>query len=167
MIHEDSFDQSSLSYAEVKENVSIWKSKQQFLRWFMIRRRCGNLTLTCLRFLGVWGPVLADKTVCMSAKHHDGKKEYDMHSLFGWSQTEPTYEWVNQMPRKVYFVSEVSYHVKMQANYNIWKIINMILRSHRSPLTSNLRRDLVVKFNTLCCKSPVTIYHPFIIHART
>jgi len=39
----------------------------------------------------IFGGYLKDKTVCMTAKNWDGKLQYDMHSLFGWSQTEPTY----------------------------------------------------------------------------
>lgn len=33
---------------------------------------------------------LAGKTLCMSALHEDGTKEYDYHSLFGWKQTVVT-----------------------------------------------------------------------------
>ncbi|XP_070541629.1 maltase-glucoamylase-like [Ptychodera flava] len=42
----------------------------------------------------IWGDVLADKTICMVGKTHRTATEvttqYNMHSLFGWSQTEPT-----------------------------------------------------------------------------
>ncbi|XP_077867590.1 sucrase-isomaltase, intestinal-like [Saccoglossus kowalevskii] len=42
----------------------------------------------------IWGATLADKTVCMAAKTHKSSTEisnqYNMHSLFGWSQNEPT-----------------------------------------------------------------------------
>ena len=38
--------------------------------------------------LDVLGSVLADKTVCMSAIQNGGQyRHYDVHSLYGWSQT--------------------------------------------------------------------------------
>lgn len=41
---------------------------------------------------------LNHKTLCMNSEQmlSDGKKvrHYDVHSLYGWSQTQPTYEWV-------------------------------------------------------------------------
>lgn len=34
---------------------------------------------------------LSDKTLCMIGKFNDGKYfHYDVHNLYGWSQTEPT-----------------------------------------------------------------------------
>ena len=76
-----------------KSNIaSTCKKQESSIRDWDIIVVVEDLIVNFLCFLGVWGPVLADKTVCMSAKHHDGKVEYDMHSLFGWSQTEPTYE---------------------------------------------------------------------------
>nr|XP_006825797.1 PREDICTED: maltase-glucoamylase, intestinal-like [Saccoglossus kowalevskii] len=42
----------------------------------------------------IFGPVLADKTICMASLSHntDTTKtyQYNMHSLFGWSQNAPT-----------------------------------------------------------------------------
>ncbi|KAJ8029434.1 Sucrase-isomaltase, intestinal [Holothuria leucospilota] len=42
----------------------------------------------------IWGAVMADKTLCMNAKQNlDENSEtihYNMHSLYGWSQSEPT-----------------------------------------------------------------------------
>lgn len=41
---------------------------------------------------------LNHKTLCMNSEQilSNGKKvrHYDVHSLYGWSQTQPTYEWV-------------------------------------------------------------------------
>lgn len=40
---------------------------------------------------GVYGPRLSDKTLCMVALQNDGEfNHYDVHSLYGWSETEPT-----------------------------------------------------------------------------
>ncbi|XP_061182189.1 maltase-glucoamylase-like [Saccostrea echinata] len=40
---------------------------------------------------GVFGPRLSDKTLCMVALQNDGAyNHYDVHSLYGWSETEPT-----------------------------------------------------------------------------
>lgn len=40
---------------------------------------------------GVFGPRLSDKTLCMVALQNDGAyQHYDVHSLYGWSETEPT-----------------------------------------------------------------------------
>lgn len=34
---------------------------------------------------------ISDKTLCMIATQNDGQyKHYDVHNLFGWSQSEPT-----------------------------------------------------------------------------
>lgn len=42
---------------------------------------------------------LNHKTMCMNSEQilSNGKKvrHYDVHSLYGWSQTQPTYEWVH------------------------------------------------------------------------
>lgn len=42
---------------------------------------------------------LNHKTLCMNSEQilSNGKKvrHYDVHSLYGWSQTQPTYEWVH------------------------------------------------------------------------
>ena len=39
----------------------------------------------------IWGEFLSDKTVCMIAEQNDGSlRHYDVHNLYGWSQTEPT-----------------------------------------------------------------------------
>lgn len=41
--------------------------------------------------LDVLGDVLAEKTVCMSARQGDGAyRHYDVHSLYGWSQSKIT-----------------------------------------------------------------------------
>ncbi|XP_072016807.1 sucrase-isomaltase, intestinal-like [Amphiura filiformis] len=44
----------------------------------------------------IWGPVLADKTMCMNAISYvtDSQPDlqYNMHSLYGWSQTLPSLE---------------------------------------------------------------------------
>ena len=36
--------------------------------------------------------MISDKTICMRALQGEGGKykHYDVHSLYGWSQTEPT-----------------------------------------------------------------------------
>nr|XP_022314501.1 maltase-glucoamylase, intestinal-like [Crassostrea virginica] len=40
---------------------------------------------------GVYGPRLSDKTLCMVALQKNGTyRHYDVHSLYGWSETEPT-----------------------------------------------------------------------------
>lgn len=38
--------------------------------------------------------MISEKTICMRAAQGDGDiyKQYDVHSLYGWSQTEPTLE---------------------------------------------------------------------------
>ena len=38
--------------------------------------------------------MISEKTICMRAVQGDGDiyKHYDVHSLYGWSQTEPTLE---------------------------------------------------------------------------
>ena len=48
----------------------------------------------------VLGATLADKTVCMSAKHEDGSLEYDYHSLFGWKQAEVTKQALEETVKK-------------------------------------------------------------------
>ncbi|XP_057311826.1 sucrase-isomaltase, intestinal-like [Hydractinia symbiolongicarpus] len=43
---------------------------------------------------------LAGKTLCMSALHEDGTKEYDYHSLFGWKQTVVTRSALSELTKK-------------------------------------------------------------------
>jgi len=39
----------------------------------------------------VLGDHLSEKTLCMVGEQVDGKyKHYDVHSLYGWSESEPT-----------------------------------------------------------------------------
>ncbi|ESP05175.1 hypothetical protein LOTGIDRAFT_227855 [Lottia gigantea] len=41
--------------------------------------------------ISVYGPRLSEKTVCMVSLQNNGVyRHYDVHSLYGWSQTEPT-----------------------------------------------------------------------------
>ena len=43
----------------------------------------------CFPCSEIYGDVMADKTVCMSAVQARGR-HYDVHSLYGWSQTKAT-----------------------------------------------------------------------------
>ena len=46
---------------------------------------------------GIYGARLSDKTLCMVGLQNDGKyQHYNVHSLYGWSQTQPTLEGLRQ-----------------------------------------------------------------------
>ncbi|XP_063403845.1 maltase-glucoamylase-like [Mytilus trossulus] len=46
---------------------------------------------------GIYGARLSDKTLCMVALQNDGKyRHYNVHSLYGWSQTKPTLDGLRQ-----------------------------------------------------------------------
>ena len=51
--------------------------------------------ILCL--VSMLGPRLSDGTICMVAESKDegySYRQYDIHSLYGWSQTPPTLQWV-------------------------------------------------------------------------
>ncbi|KRY53086.1 Sucrase-isomaltase, intestinal, partial [Trichinella britovi] len=50
-----------------------------------------------------WKTTLNDKTICMIGEHSDGVRKYrhyDVHSLYGWSETKPTIEAVQKATGK-------------------------------------------------------------------
>ncbi|XP_071953273.1 maltase-glucoamylase-like isoform X1 [Antedon mediterranea] len=63
----------------------------------------------------IYGPRLADKTLCMSFQQHKTETEmtthYNMHSLYGWSQTPVTLEAVQEATGKRSFVVTRSTYV--------------------------------------------------------
>jgi len=46
---------------------------------------------------------LSDKTICMVARQGESGEfeHYDVHSLYGWSETEPTLRW-DWVLRRIY-----------------------------------------------------------------
>lgn len=116
-----SFEITLKVFHEAWETFSYWNEHPDLLRLNIlqlnsdtVRYSCLSLTwfsyasaINCLSCVCVCTPPLAlesrnlglnHKTLCMNSEQilSDGKKvrHYDVHSLYGWSQTQPTYEWV-------------------------------------------------------------------------
>ena len=71
-----------------------WIHKTSYL-WTAFENLCREISNKYNRSLfslaGIVGNIMADKTVCMNAKQGDNL-HYDVHSLYGWSQTLVTLE---------------------------------------------------------------------------